>query len=196
MAHETTTSPLPIINPDDWNQQPGEAPHWFNRFEIYRTLGPSRSIEKAFQTCRQLEGLAGRRPSPAWYINAQQFHWQDRAFAWDRSLHHQRQKQKAAGQHAASDNRLEIIDYTIRLMVYLLRKANLQNLTERQARQFLPIARTILRDMIREHRLEIGLPAHLLDDDPDLPAFTADDFLKATKELTQWQQTHFTARDE
>ena len=36
-------------SPKSWQPQPDEPPEWYDRFEIYLSLGPSRSLAAAYR---------------------------------------------------------------------------------------------------------------------------------------------------
>lgn len=63
-----------------------EPARWFARFEIYRHLGPERTIEEAWRRWRDREsrGIKGKRPSRHWSAMSQEWRWKERAEAWDR----------------------------------------------------------------------------------------------------------------
>ena len=69
-----------------WERQPGEPALWFDRFECYRALGPTRTYQGAFDGwfSRQYPPRKHARvPHPTWYERAQQWHWKERAAEWD-----------------------------------------------------------------------------------------------------------------
>ncbi len=73
-----------------WQRQPGETEKEFLAFEIFRQLGPGRTVDGAFRAYRlrpgdhhKHEGLA-RDKTPHYFSRwATQFHWWERAKAWD-----------------------------------------------------------------------------------------------------------------
>jgi hypothetical protein len=69
---------------DSWTQQPNEPTIWFGRFEVYRQLGPTRSLWHAYQQERQHAGKPiGRNTPGSWERIAAQWRWKARAAAWD-----------------------------------------------------------------------------------------------------------------
>lgn len=62
-----------------------EPARWFARFEIFRHLGPERTIEEAWRRWREREANdgKGKRPSRHWYAASEKWHWKARAEAWD-----------------------------------------------------------------------------------------------------------------
>lgn len=74
-----------------WEQRNGEPARWFARFNIYRLLGPQRSLLRAERTERATSALTTTpKPIPhvtgGWIRNAQRWHWQERAQAWDAAM--------------------------------------------------------------------------------------------------------------
>ena len=49
-----------------WERRAGEPGNWYARFEIYRLLGPTRTLARAHRTAARLEGLHGKEPGHAW----------------------------------------------------------------------------------------------------------------------------------
>lgn len=78
----------------EWLQREGEPTKWYVRFEHYRLLGISRSIDASFRQCateeRALKGGSGQQkeaPRTAnrhWYAAAEKWQWKTRAEAWDK----------------------------------------------------------------------------------------------------------------
>ncbi len=74
-----------------WEQLPGESDRWYERFTLYRMMGPERTIEQAAkrnETQRTLGAAVSnrklpKRPSRHWYYAAKRFDWTQRAAAWD-----------------------------------------------------------------------------------------------------------------
>mgnify|MGYP000169624648 CR=1 FL=1 len=74
----------PEIHP--WDMQPDEPVLWFGRFELYRRMGPDRSVLAIYQQSRANKGkerLATYIPG-AWTQMANRWKWRERAEAWDR----------------------------------------------------------------------------------------------------------------
>lgn len=70
-----------------WERQEDEPARWFRRFEAFRLLGVSRTIEAVFRAESTAKGSKGKhRPSRHWYGAAQEWSWLERAQAWDASL--------------------------------------------------------------------------------------------------------------
>jgi hypothetical protein len=74
--------------PRPWERQEGESAKAFSAFEIYRRLGPARTIEEAWRQHWSLSGarhagIAAPRAMPYFSEWAVQWRWQERALAWD-----------------------------------------------------------------------------------------------------------------
>jgi len=61
-----------------WDPQPGEPPRWYARFEIFRLIGPHRTMEEAYRITREAERLRGKRPGTGWYTMARDWDWAGR----------------------------------------------------------------------------------------------------------------------
>jgi PBSX family phage terminase large subunit len=72
-----------------WERLEGETNQWFQRFNIYLTIGPNRTLEAAWR-----EDIAQRlasdprkmpkRPNRSWWENFHENRWKERAEAWDK----------------------------------------------------------------------------------------------------------------
>jgi hypothetical protein len=77
--------------PRPWERQEGESAKAFSAFEIYRRLGPARTVAEAWRQYWSLSGAhnAGEAPPrvmPYFSQWAVQWRWQERALAWDDDL--------------------------------------------------------------------------------------------------------------
>lgn len=66
-----------------WDRRPGEPMLWFARFEVYRELGPGRTIEDVWRISTAQQSTPPKRPHNRWYDVAREWDWQTRAEAWD-----------------------------------------------------------------------------------------------------------------
>jgi len=69
-----------------WERQPGEPALWFSRFDRYfRPLGEERTIEEAWRRWKHDNARHSKtaRPHKSWYRIAREWHWWERAEAWD-----------------------------------------------------------------------------------------------------------------
>lgn len=62
-----------------------ESARWFARFEIFRHLGPERTMEETWRRWREKAAINSKtkRPNPSWYKAAERWRWKARAEAWD-----------------------------------------------------------------------------------------------------------------
>lgn len=86
-----------LENTPPWAQLPHESMMWFNRFEIYRLMGPDRSVNGAYRewTKQQPDKKVAKLPPHSWYGTSKEHDWQERAEAWDRQQLLERRKQCA-----------------------------------------------------------------------------------------------------
>lgn len=66
-----------------WEQMDGEPDAAYRRFLEYRNLGPARSIDAAFRAQAPKRTEKHQRAAGQWKSDSVQFHWQERATAWD-----------------------------------------------------------------------------------------------------------------
>ncbi len=80
-----------------WDRQQDEPNLWYERFVIFRDLGPDRSLEAAYQAYeaeKQQKAakssnsasppkMRPKRPSGAWYENCNKWQWRERAELYD-----------------------------------------------------------------------------------------------------------------
>lgn len=72
-----------------WDRMEGEPNLWYQRFERYRLLGPTRSIDAAWRAEAQQNAAKRRkasRVSSTWRTRAAEWQWHTRAAAWDKYL--------------------------------------------------------------------------------------------------------------
>ena len=69
-----------------WERLENEPNRWFQRFELFRLLGPNRSIAAVYRSEVEAKGRKGSEPGQAWYTAAADHRWLERAEAWDKSL--------------------------------------------------------------------------------------------------------------
>lgn len=107
----------------------GEPGIWFDRFNTWRELGPSRTIEDAWRKDRAKKGLSGKRPHFRWYEVRKEWNWDERALAWDdyraqELRRHEIEAEKAARDQARSDRRALIEGFTGTMSTALLTYTN------------------------------------------------------------------------
>jgi hypothetical protein len=185
-----------------WEKQPEEPARWYARFDIFRRLGPGRTLEAAYRIAAKAEGLSKKRAGEEWHVHARRWQWRERAEAWDavqgEVLQAQEQERRLEGREA----RLHMIDELLAAVFRVLVLANLPNLQEVEARQWLPTMRLLFKDLVLLQRSELGLPAGV-DGAPggapccaaapplgtqkaeSIPPFTADELAAAQQELLE-----------
>lgn len=95
-AQADAQSPVVMTDNDNdqppcWERRPDEPSKWFDRFTVYRLLGPERSLYAAFVKYTARDGAKRRekyRGVPgSWRDNAERWDWSERAEAWDEAEH-------------------------------------------------------------------------------------------------------------
>ena len=166
-----------------WDKQPNEPELWYSRFDTYRSLGSTRTLESAFNAAKRSERFSAARPGAAWHDAARRYQWRERAESWDEA---ERVKLRSAEQTRRFDAREQRIGVTRKLLDAALRVieiAELPALEISEARDLLPTIRMLLRDALTIQRQEFGAPTTDIDGKPALPAFTADDLIAAQRQL-------------
>lgn len=145
--------------PEKWERLPGELSKWFDRFDRYRLLGPTRSIDAVWR----LENAArppearkrGKRPPPFWYQIVKDFRWKERAEAWDENTQRLRLQAEAEERAAMLKRHLEGGRWLQRVALEKIYQLKAVDMTPAEARQF-------LEKGINIERVASGLPADLL----------------------------------
>lgn len=106
MGYQRFKAPPHDEDRQPWDIQDGEPIIWYQRFEIYRTLGAHRSLEKLW---RATPGPHGANCPNFWYARAIDWNWRERAAAWD--IYQITQKRREFAEEAQEDKkyRLKII---------------------------------------------------------------------------------------
>ena len=130
---------------------------WFARFEVYRQLGPTRSLERVFQLAEG-DAAQGKRPGQAWYRAARTWKWAERAAAWDAEERKRLRTVDEDRRLDARERRLSYIEDFLGRVAAGLGTAELDQLTCEQALALLPQLRLFFRDLLHEERTELGMP--------------------------------------
>jgi hypothetical protein len=70
-----------------WERLPEENNRWFQRFEAFRLMGPTRSFLSTHNAERAAKGLKESPQTPgSWRKAARMYSWIERAEAWDKHL--------------------------------------------------------------------------------------------------------------
>jgi hypothetical protein len=67
-----------------WDRLPDEPKRWFTRFTAFRLAGAGRTIESVWRN--EPKRSNAKRPSSTWAQRVKEFHWWDRAEAWDQHM--------------------------------------------------------------------------------------------------------------
>ena len=167
-----------------WAQQPDEPARWYSRFELYRIMGPNRSLNGAFRLAAQLVGLKSSGASPTWRRAAKRWRWAARAAAWDEV-----EAARLAGLDAAQRldrdaQRMEMVDDLLKAVYGALHKAEPENMSKEEARRALPTLRMFFRDLLVAHRTEAD---HAQEQGAGEIPFSADELREAQGELVRWR---------
>jgi len=109
-----------------WKRQPSEPMFWYRRFEIYRKLGPDRSLRAAYRAdirqqrvrrklSEEIPEGENENVTRGWYKIARSWKWEERAEAWDESELRKEQAAEEQARDAARKARVESLRQTIEL---------------------------------------------------------------------------------
>jgi hypothetical protein len=93
-----------------YHRQEGESNLWYDRFHRFMRMGPGRSLTRCYREVINAQRAVQGRPllpktagcSRVWRQRAREYHWHERAEAWDEERRHQDLKQV---EHALSSAR-------------------------------------------------------------------------------------------
>ena len=145
-------------SPKPWQQLPDEPPQWYDRFEIYLRLGPSRTLAAAYRIWAGSQG----RPSKTARERAEEWRWQERAIAWDKANRKEKAALEAARSAESRERNLRLNSKIFEAISAVFETADLTNLTKEEARDILPSLRGYLRTASELQRRELQTP---LDND-------------------------------
>lgn len=138
---------------------------WFSRFDqFYRSLGPERSIHRAYNEWRRIE--KARKPSTAtpvaWSGAAKRWNWNERAEAWDKAQMLRRWEAEQEAIDAMTKRHLQIAmglqsagGRSLRMLTETLQEGG-PRLASSEIRHY-------LREGIELERITRGLPTELVD---------------------------------
>lgn len=180
-----------------WARRPGEPALWYNRFQVYLHLGPSRTIHAAYRRSAQLEALRTPHPHPGWRRSAERWEWARRAAAWDEAQEHARDAdsfQDAAAPDAGAPveesdpdrQRFAMVDRLLAVVYAVILHAELESMTSSEARQALPTLRMFFKDLLQAHQQEAGALGARQGNE-GIPPFSADELRQAHRELERWR---------
>lgn len=149
-----------------WDRLDNEPSLWYERFTIYRLLGPERNLVAAHAEAKVVEGRPGSpesKPGQAWHRNSRTWRWLARATAWDDA---ERDRLCAEEEHRRIDARLarlEAIEEQRSSASRALLAANLDGLSQDEAREMLSTLRLLFKDAVQMERLEYGEATEIVE---------------------------------
>lgn len=143
-----------------WEQQRDEPNEWFDRFERYRLLGVSRSIEQVYKDEQQSARKRGSaRPNSSWYEAAKRWAWQRRAEAFDAFEREQAKVEHEEAKRRAKSNRQKVIKAVESLLVKRISEATKKK-TGLATAELLTLANA-MKTVLDQSRVEFGEPTDI-----------------------------------
>lgn len=167
-----------------WAQWPREPERWFARFEVFRTLGPQRSLVEAYALVARAQGLRAKSPGKHWKLAAETWQWHDRATAWDRTERARLHALESERRFDARELRLAMIDRLLEAVFRVLIAAEMDKVDREEARAWLPTLRIFFKDLLQAQRSEWSMPIETGSTEITLHA---DDLLQAQAALEKWE---------
>jgi len=165
-----------------WDRQNNEPALWYNRFDVFRLLGPRRSIERTYNVCKDSDSLTAPRPGANWYDVAKRYNWSARAEAWDEQ---ERDRLREIDNHRREDarnQRIDMINVVLdTVFERLISDLRLPDNTD------ISTFRLIFKDMLAAQRADLPFLPVAVSDPESLVQLTADDLLSAQRELAHWR---------
>lgn len=167
-----------------WEQQPGEPRLWYGRFQVYLSLGPTRTLQEAYRHVNSLKNRGGKAPiSPSWTWYAKRWRWRERAHAWDAYQRNLLALSEHNTRLALRQRRVAVMEDVLEAIRTTLDTADIASADQAQAREWLPQLRVFLRDMLVAERQEFERPDYARDDPDNALTITADELRAAQREL-------------
>ena len=154
----------------NYSRQPGESTRWFTRFELFRLMGPDRSLFGAYKQYLVNLGKERSRPPTAppnsWRNNSVKWEWWKRAEIWDME-EHQKLLVQAARDSAAMLERHRILGETLQAVggarIAMIKRVERDGVEKIIPDMRLSEARHWIKDGIIVERTASGLPADVLE---------------------------------
>jgi len=146
--------------PDPWEQRPDEPPKWYTRFRIFLRLGPSRNLTAAYRIWANSQG----RPSQTARKKSREWHWEERAIAYDQAKREEKAAFEAAREAESRERNLHLNSKIFDAINAAFDIADLENLTKEEARALLPTLRGYLStasELQRRHKQSSLASDHL-----------------------------------
>lgn len=123
-----------------WERRADEPELWYDRFTVYRLLGPTRTLPAAYALVNRLQGRRAARTAARWEKPAQRWEWAQRAAEYDAEQARLRQVDE-------TNRRQATVDHLLALVVQAVLTADLPALSQVEARKLLPTLRLFYRDL-------------------------------------------------
>ena len=159
-----------------WDRRPGEPSLWFSRFETFRALGPSRTVDAASLAWTAAAVASGdrsarvrrsQRASRHWYAAADRWDWVARATAYDDHLRDELRHAEEARRFDARQRRLALVESLLDDVGDALAKLDLSELTDVQILEMLPQLRVYFKDLVAMERMEYGEASEITEGSED-----------------------------
>ena len=198
---------------NSWDRRLGEPIRWYARFELYRLLGSTRSLDGAFRADSGRD--ASHRAGASWRRNYRAWEWQPRAEEWDAVERDRLRAAEEERRRAARERRLYLLGEIRESSWSAILAANLYKLNELLpmlaadgtpvlnadgspvmvssaenvgvARQMLGTLRMMFFGALKGERLEMGEPTEIVAD-VDIVQFRADELAAAEQGVAQWRE--------
>lgn len=170
-----------------WDRQSGETSLWFERFQTFLQLGPTRTIEECYRRRLTVESaISGSRAPSGWSQHAQKYNWWSRATAYDDDYRERIAEADKDRRLWGREHRIEVLNKVLGGALQILEAADLPGLVDEpdRARRMLGIARAMFHDALQAHRLEMGEPTSI--EQRRVVDFTADDWAEAERLSSDW----------
>jgi len=142
MNEQTTNKP-------PWERLPDEPNRWYDRFDLYRSLGPTRSILAAFRTYYiQKKQNPSDHSRSEWYGIAKTWKWKERAEAYDEQQRKYFHEHEAELQKESRRRRIEALELFLDKCIEALRALPAEKASYASLAQSM---KTIARELRAEH---------------------------------------------
>ena len=151
-----------------WLPLQEEPAMWYERFDAYRMLpASSRSINALYRIFVEEGVVSGAKATQEWYRRASEWHWQERARAWDAYIMERVHARYEEFLLEAHEERMRMVSGLLPEVHLLLLNA-LRNLSVDEGKKNLFSLYRMFMGLLEEYRIELGL-AGLGRKDVDAP---------------------------
>ena len=177
-----------------WEMLPNEAPLWYERFTVFKGLGPKRKVNGAFKVYKEQGLLTGVRAHQAWSGAAKDWLWRKRAEAWDLALLEESEQMEAQHRWESQTRRRFLADQALGKAFQAFLNARIDELSMEEARKLFPDIARFFKDVMGIDRVESGYHNYRLDasgvlqpGDEQRP-MTVEAVVQGMRELEQWKR--------